>query len=71
MTKSDQEVAVASWINYLNDQRIQIILTKLQNQDINYEQAIDILSGTLDTINEEIIKNANNGFGNLSFDNFN
>ena len=53
--KSNQEQAVASWINYLNQVRLDRLMEALQRQDQNWEQAVNTLKNTLTTIEKEII----------------
>ena len=47
VVKSDQEQAVASWVNYLNMERTARLMEKLQQQDTNWEHAIDTLKDSL------------------------
>jgi len=53
--KSNQEQAVASWINYLNQLRLDRLLNSLNIQNGNLEQALQTLDSTLSTIKEDII----------------
>jgi hypothetical protein len=55
IVKSDQEQAVASWINYLNQVRLDRLLKTIQIQDTNLDQALRTLNTTLSTIKEDII----------------
>lgn len=38
--KSTQEQAVASWITYLNQIRLDELIAELDRQDINFEEAL-------------------------------
>lgn len=53
--KSNQEQAVASWINYLNQIRLDRLMEALKQQDQNWDQAIKTLRDTMTTIDKEII----------------
>lgn len=55
IVKSDQEQAVASWINYLNQVRLDRLFKALQAQNTNLNQALQTLKTTLSTIREDII----------------
>lgn len=55
IVKSDQEQAVASWINYLNQVRLDRLFTALQAQNTNLNQALQTLKATLSTIREDVI----------------
>lgn len=55
IVKSDQEQAVASWINYLNQVRLDRLFKALQAQNTNLDQAMQTLKTTLSTIREDII----------------
>jgi hypothetical protein len=57
---STQEQAVGSWINYLNDLRIQELTNNIAKQNNNLNNAIKTLKSTTETINKEII-NTNRG----------
>ena len=61
VAKSNQEQAVASWINYLNQVRLDRLMDALRQQDNNWEQAIDTLKETMATINGEIIERNRGG----------
>lgn len=52
---SSQAVAEASWINYLNQQRINRYLCSVAMQDTNLENAIKSLEDTISTLNKKII----------------
>lgn len=45
--KSNQEQAFASWINYLNQLRLDRLFQSLNSQNINYEESIIALTDTL------------------------
>ncbi|SHM39530.1 hypothetical protein [Ruminococcus flavefaciens] len=55
IAKSDQEQAVASWINYLNQIRLDRLFKAIQAQNTNLNQALHTLNKTLSTIKEDII----------------
>lgn len=55
IVKSDQEQAVASWINYLNQVRLDRLFKALQAQNTNLDQALLTLKTTISTIREDII----------------
>lgn len=59
--KSNQEQAVASWVNYLNQVRLDRLMETLQLQDQNWEQAVSTLKNTLSTIDKEIIERNRGG----------
>ena len=59
--KSNQEQAVASWVNYLNQVRLDRLMGALQAQNENWEQAVNTLKDTLSTIDKEIIERNRGG----------
>lgn len=59
--KSDQEQAIASWVNYLNQVRLNRLMEALRTQDYNFEQAAATLKNTLYTIDKEIIERNRGG----------
>lgn len=61
VAKSNQEQAVASWVNYLNQVRLERLMEALQQQNQNWEQAVWTLNKTLSTINKEIIERNRGG----------
>lgn len=61
VAKSNQEQAVASWINYLNQVRLQRLMDALQAQDMNLEEALNTLKQTMSTIEESIIERNRGG----------
>lgn len=61
LAKSNQEQAVASWVNYLNQVRINQLMETLQRQDQNWEQAVNTLKDTLSKVNKEIIERNRGG----------
>ncbi|MDT3843371.1 MAG: hypothetical protein LIV11_02160 [Bacillota bacterium] len=61
VVKSNQEQAIASWVNYLNQVRLDRLMGALQRQDKNWDQAIGTLKDTLYTINNEIIERNRGG----------
>ena len=50
IAKSTQEQAVAAWVDYLNQLRLNELLAKLAAQDINLEQALAELQKMKDAI---------------------
>ena len=58
--KSTQEQAVASWINYLNQVRIDRLLEALSREQDNLEAALNTINETLGIIGKDIV---NNGLG--------
>lgn len=57
IVNSTQEQAVASWINYLNQMRLDELSKVLHNQDFNLEASMKIMDETLDKIKKDIINN--------------
>lgn len=55
--KSTQEQAVASWINYLNQVRIDRLLDALSREQGNLENALSAIKETMNTINRDIVYN--------------
>ncbi len=55
LIKSNQEQAVASWLDYLNQIRINRIVESFQQQNENLQDAVNTLDDTLQTITEDII----------------
>ena len=53
--KSNQEQAVVSWIDYLNQVRLDNLIKALHNQDKNLEEAIGFLNEALDRIHNDVI----------------
>lgn len=60
MVKSNQEQAIGAWVNYLNQIRLDRLVSFLNKQDINLEKATDTLAKAFSTIKEEIV-NRNRG----------
>ena len=58
--KSGQEQAVASWINYLNQIRLDRLMETLRVENSNLQEALKTIDDTLETISEKIV---NNGHG--------
>lgn len=58
--KSSQEQAVASWINYLNQVRLDRLMKALSSEQENLDSAMTTIRETLDTISKDIV---NNGLG--------
>ena len=57
MIKSGQEQAVASWINYLNQVRLDRLMEALQKEELNLNEAMSAISETLKTISRDIVNN--------------
>lgn len=55
IAKSSQEQAVAAWIDYLNQLRLDRLINALSKQDGNYADAIETLNKSLTTIKDDII----------------
>lgn len=60
VVKSSQEQAVASWINYLNQIRLDRLMEVLSREQENLENALGTINETLTTIGRDIV---NNGLG--------
>lgn len=58
--KSTQEQAVASWVDYLNQIRIDRLIAQLSEEQLNLENAKKSIRETLELINKEIV---NKGMG--------
>lgn len=62
--KSTQEQAVASWVNQLNQIRLDDLMEKLTAQDCNLKEALDILNKAKSEIfTEVVVKNRGNDMG--------
>ncbi len=61
VVKSDQEQAVASWINYLNQVRLDKLMAALNAQDINLGKALGTINKTVDIIDKNIIERNRGG----------
>ena len=59
--KSTQEQAVAAWVDYLNQQRLNKLLEKLTSQALNFEKAMQCLLETKETITKKIIETNRGG----------
>lgn len=59
--RRNEEQAVASWVNYLNQVRLDRLIEGLNNQDINLSDAINTLDSTMVKINETIIERNRGG----------
>ena len=55
--KSGQEQAVASWINYLNQVRLDRLMETLQKEKSNLNEAMSTISETLKTMSRDIVNN--------------
>ncbi len=58
--KSSQEQAVASWVDYLNQVRIDRLISKLSAEQVNLQNAEKTIHDTLEVIDKEIV---NKGLG--------
>lgn len=63
MVRSNQEQAVASWVNYLNQLRLERLVEFMQNQDSNWQNAMDELDKAFTDISELISRNRGGEFG--------
>ncbi len=61
VVKAGQEQAVAAWVNYLNQVRLNRLVVALAQQDKNWEEAMKTLSAALSTIKGEIIERNRGG----------
>lgn len=61
VVKSDQEQAIASWVNYLNQVRLDHLMETLNTQNENWKTAIDTLKIAWATIDKEIIERNRGG----------
>ena len=61
VVKSNQEQAVASWVNYLNQIRLDRLMNALQQRNLNWEKAMVTLKHTLLIIDKEIIERNRGG----------
>ncbi|MDO4648141.1 MAG: hypothetical protein Q4B26_05775, partial [Eubacteriales bacterium] len=59
--KREEEQAVASWVNYLNQVRLDRLMYALQQQDGNLAAALNTLNQTLNHIDKEIISRNRGG----------
>ena len=55
--KNTQEQAVASWVNYLNQIRIDRLIESLRNEQFNFDSAIETINKTLEIIGNDIVNN--------------
>lgn len=55
--KNGQEQAVASWINYLNQVRLDRLMEALQKEELNLNEAMSTIGETLKTISRDIVNN--------------
>ena len=55
--KRGQEQAVASWINYLNQLRLDALTKALADEKINWQNAAETLDQALETIKKDIVNN--------------
>jgi hypothetical protein len=65
LVKSNQEQAVASWINYLNQVRITQLIESLSKQTTNFKEAIGMVNSTFDIIQSTIIERNRGGVAGM------
>ena len=63
--KSGQEQAVASWINYLNQERLDQLTKALNKEQLNLNEAMATINKTLKEIDIEIVHNGK-GLGGVT-----
>lgn len=63
--KSSEDQAVAAWINYLNQVRLDRLFQGLQEQDLNLGEALNTLNSTLKQINDVIIERNRGGINGM------
>ncbi len=63
IVKSNQEQAVASWVNYLNQVRLDRLVEFMQNQDLNLHDAMAEIDNTFSQIEELINSNRGGTYG--------
>lgn len=68
LTKSNQEQAVAAWINYLNQVRLDKLLNAIRRQDVNLQDALASMDEALMKIELEVV--ARNLGGDLGMHGF-
>ena len=59
--KSNEEQAVGAWVNYLNQVRLDRLVSSLNKQDANLEKATDTLEKAFSVIKEEIVERNRGG----------
>ena len=59
--KSNQEQAVASWINYLNQTRLDELLGTLSSQNMNLDKAQGTIDESFSVISKNIIERNRGG----------
>jgi len=55
LTKSNQEQAVAAWVNHLNQLRLDNLLSALSRQDVNLRDALTSVDEAIRTIDLEVV----------------
>lgn len=55
LTKSNQEQAVAAWVNYLNQLRLDNLLSALSRQDVNLQDALASVDEAIRKIDLEVV----------------
>ena len=68
--KSSQEQAVASWINYLNQIRINRLIESLSIENENWENATTTIKETLNIISKDIVNNGKGRGGQFGMHGF-
>lgn len=59
--KSSQEQAIASWVNYLNQVRLDRLTKALNEQNANLDRALNTLNKTFETIKTDVIERNRGG----------
>lgn len=59
--KRSQEQAIASWVGYLNQLRLNELLVRLLQQDTNLENALSILNELKEAISQEVVEKNRGG----------
>ena len=54
--KTDREQAVAAWVDYLNQVRITDLISRLNQQDGNLQDALDSLRSATETLQSNVIE---------------
>lgn len=55
LIKSDQEQAVAAWINHLNQLRLDHLLSAIAQQNLNLDEALASIQGALEQIGRDVV----------------
>lgn len=57
IVKRGQEQAIASWINYLNQVRLDRLMEALHKEELNLDKAVTTIEETLEKIKRDIVEN--------------